>query len=116
MTPQERIQADIAAATAQPESYVTKINPTIEDWIAYNQPLFDAHRNDELIGESHSYAPLTDFDLHANRLGVTREELFKQLQETVGPLGSMALRQVHSGMDDAWHVIIGPAPLPNAAE
>lgn len=107
MTPQERLAQD----TEQPESYVTMQNPTIDDWIAYNRRLFDAHRDDELIDESYRYAPLTDFDLHAERLGVDRKVLFTELRERVGPLGSMALREVHTEMDDAWHVIIGPAPL-----
>lgn len=115
MPSQEEINARIARDAAQPESFLTKRNPTIEDWLEHNRELFDALREDKPIEDSHGYAILTNFDEHAGRLGVDKDELFAELEEKVGPLGSLALRQVRSGMDEAWHIIIGPKPLEASA-
>lgn len=89
------------------ETYVTKKNPSVGDWLEYNERLFSALRAESPVGKDVMFAPLTDVDEHARREGVETPEYFEQLKTRVGNLGGVALKLVHSEMDDAWHVIIG---------
>jgi len=93
----------------EPESYLTKRNPTIDDWLVHNAPVFDALRNGAPVEEGVYFAPLTDFDEYALDAGVELEDYFAQLKERVGLLGCFGLRLVHSDMDDATHVVIQEA-------
>lgn len=91
-----------------PESYVTKKNPTIGDWLDFNAGLFAALKgvdSDKPI----NYAPLADIDIHASQRGVSTEELFEEIRTIVGPLGRACLRLVTTEMDGASHVIIKPS-------
>jgi hypothetical protein len=86
------------------ETYLTKKDPTLEDWMEFNGELFS-----RLNGESEEttvpqYAHFTDVDQHAARACMTTEEYFDQVQERVGSLARGVLRLVHSEMDDAWHI------------
>lgn len=92
---------------AEAENYVTKRNPTIEDWLEYNDGYFQTLKGTADEDVRPSYAPLTDIDTHAMEVGMSTEELYEQVKERVGPLGRAALQLVHSGMDDAWHVVVG---------
>jgi hypothetical protein len=96
---------------AEFETYVTKTDPSVEDWLEYNRELFSRLKNEDDAGSA-QYAPLVDVDRHAAAAGVGTEEYFEQVKEKAGPLGRAALRLVHSEMDDAWHVVVVPqAPL-----
>ena len=90
---------------AEVETYVTKDNPTVEDWLAFNKHLFDV-----LKGSSSEvapqYAPFVDVDEHAAKAGVSTKEYYEQVKAMVGSLGGAALRLVHSDMDDAWHITV----------
>ena len=92
---------------AENESYVTKTNPSAEDWLTYNNDLFTSLKGGfpELAPQ---YAPFVDVDRHAAEAEVSVEEYFNQIRERVGPLGQAALRLVQSEMDDAWHITIEP--------
>lgn len=90
------------------ETYLTKKQPTIEDWLEYNEGLFDALRTGTPPEKDATFAPLTDFDEHADRAGVDTLEYFEELKSRVGNLGTVALRLAYSEMDDAVHVVIGP--------
>lgn len=92
---------------SNPETYVTKNSPSVDDWIEYNKGPFDALRAGTSREENVTYAQLTDFDGHASRAGIETQEYFEQLKSRVGHLGGAALQLVYSEMDDAWHVIVG---------
>lgn len=87
------------------ESYVTKTDPSVEDWLAYNEGLFALLRG-EASDVDPQYAPLTDVDKHAAKAGVSVEEYFNLIKERVGPLGRVALQLVYSEMDEAWHIVV----------
>lgn len=89
----------------QPESYVTKANPSMEDWLEYNKDWF-AVLNGMAPEAPPQYAPFVDVDQYAAKAGVSTKEYYEQVKEKVGPLGRAALQLVHSDMDDAWHIII----------
>ena len=89
------------------ETYVTKQNPTIEDWLAFNKDYFAQLKGEETVATPH-YAPFTDVDLYAAEEQVSTEEYFEKVKERVGSLGRAGLRLVHSEMDDAWHVVVAP--------
>ena len=99
---------------AEVENYVTKRNPTIEDWLEYNDGYFQTLKGTAEDGVRPFYAPLTDIDIHAMEAGTSTEELYEQVKERVGPLGRAALKLVHSEMDDAWHVVVGSKEEPVA--
>lgn len=87
------------------ETYVTKADPSDEDWLAFNKDFFNALKGQEPENKP-QYAPLTDADRHAAKAGVSVEEYFGQLNDRVGPLGEAALRLVYSEMDGAWHITV----------
>jgi hypothetical protein len=89
------------------ESYLTKPNPSVEDWIAYNKPFFDsANLRTSNENESLSWAILADFDLHAIQHGSPQNEYFDELTRRVGSLGKFALKLIDAG-DDSTAVVIG---------
>lgn len=89
------------------ETYVTKENPSVQDWLDYNEPFFESLKENSTEA-SLSFAPLTDFDTHAIVAGTDMEKYFERIKEIVGPLGETTLKLVHSEMDDAWHITINP--------
>ncbi len=91
---------------AEAENYLTKKNPTDEDWLDYNQPVFARLKGDMSI-KSANFAPLTDADLHAEAAGLNIEEYLEQLRDRVGPLGDAVLRIVNSEMDKSQHIVLG---------
>ncbi len=90
---------------AEIETYATKHNPTVEDWLAFNKDLFDVLKGSSSEAAP-QYAPFVDVDEHAVKAGVSTNEYYEQVKERVGSLGGAALRLVHSDMDDAWHIIV----------
>jgi len=92
------------------ETYLNKKQPSIEDWIEYNEPFFEEMRNGVDIPDKSSMAILTDFDEHAQRAGAETAAYFESLQQRVGDLGRAALILVHTDMDDAWHVTVADTP------
>ena len=90
------------------ETYVTKQNPTLDDWLAYNNELFSQMKGEAPAGTP-SYAPLIDVDDYAAREEVSTEEYFEKVKNRVGALGHFGLHLVHSEMDEAWHIVVGPA-------
>ena len=90
---------------AEIETYVTKEKPNEQDWLDFSSDLFALLRG-EVPQETPQYAPFVDVDRHAAESGVSVEVYFKQIVDKVGPLGRAALRLVHSGMDDAWHITV----------
>ncbi|GEM_PF-1668499 len=95
----ERQGAEIVDTTAfrfdPAKSYITKANPTEEDWFRYNQALSPLE-----------YAPLTDVDRRATALGMSTDDYFEHIKERVGLLDGAELRLVSSDMDSAWHIIV----------
>lgn len=87
------------------ESYVTKRQPTAEDWIEYNSGLFAALRGEESEAPV-QYAPLVDVQRHAGEAGESTRDYFEKLQARVGELGEYALKLVHTEMDAATHVVV----------
>ena len=90
---------------AETETYVTKEKPTVEDWLQYNSALF-AKLKGSPSDSGIQYSPLTDVDEYASEAGMSTEEYYEQIKNTVGSLGNAALRLVHSEMDDSWHVTV----------
>lgn len=90
---------------ANKESYVTKKNPSADDWIEYNGGLFAGLRGEE-SEQLVQYAPFVDVQRHAADAGVTTGEYFEQIQARVGSLGNYALKLVRSEMDAASHIIV----------
>lgn len=97
------------------ESYLTKHNPTVDDWLEHNKAFFALLRG-EVSDEDAQFAFLTDVDALALEEGVTLESYFESLKEKVGPLGIYTLELSHSQMDDAWHVILAPSKKDTSAE
>lgn len=97
---------------AETESYITKSNPSAEDWLAFNKEYF-AHLKGETSDGSVDYAPFVDVDLYASEAGLSVEEYFERINEQVGVLGRAALQLVHSEMDDAWHIVVAPEAATN---
>lgn len=93
---------------AELENYVTKTNPTLEDWIDYNAGLFTALQTHTNTNET-EYAPFVDVDRHAAEAGVTTEAYFETVRSRVGSLGRAGLQLVNSEMDGAWHIIVAPS-------
>jgi hypothetical protein len=89
------------------ETYVTKQNPSIDDWLAYNDAFFSQLKEEGSVGTP-NYAPLVDVDRHAEEAGTSLEDYFEQIKRRVGSLGRVGLQLVRSEMDDAWHVIVAP--------
>jgi hypothetical protein len=88
--------------------YLTSVNPTTEDWLECNAALFAILRQGRTPSDQ-SFAPLIDIDRHAGTRRLSVDQLFEELQERVGDLGSFKLKLDHSDMDDdAWHVILVP--------
>ena len=106
------------------DNYLTKPNPSVEDWISYNKPFFDsaklymsdeneslgagtlAMELDELSAERLSWAILTDFDLHAIQHGSSQIEYFDELAHRVGSLGKFALKLIAAD-SESTAVVIG---------
>lgn len=89
----------------EPETYVTKENPSVQDWLDYNGSFFEGLKENSTEATL-PFAPLTDFDRYAIVAGIDMEEYFEKIKEIVGPLGGATLELVHSEMDDAWHVTV----------
>lgn len=89
------------------ETYVTKQNPTVDDWLAFNEDYFAQLKGQSTV-DAHRYAPLVDVDLYAAEANISTEAYFEQVRKRVGSLGRTGLRLVHSEMDDAWHIIVAP--------
>lgn len=87
------------------ETYVTHTNPTVEDWLMFNQDFFDCLRGLS-VARMPQYAPLTDVDLHAAAAGQTPDQLYETLKEKVGNLGEMVLDLVRTDHDGGWHIIV----------
>ena len=94
------------------ETYVTKQNPTIDDWLAYNSDFFDQLRGGSTPGDP-AYAPFTDIDSRAAEVGVSTDDYYEQVVNRVGLLGHAALQLVHSEMDNAWHIVVAPKEATN---
>ncbi len=77
------------------KSYMTKANPTEEDWFRYNRDLAPL-----------GYAPLIDVDVRATEAGMSTDDYFEQIKERVGPLEGAELRLVSSDMDSSWHIVV----------
>lgn len=90
---------------SEAETYVTKRNPTLEDWLEYNKDYFAVLRGEKPQGPV-QFAPLTDMDEYAYEAGMTEEAYFEQIKDRVGPLGRAALSLVFSSMDQAVHVVL----------
>lgn len=90
---------------AEVETYVTKSDPSFEDWLAFNQNLFASLRGEDPEGPI-QYAPFTDADDYAAEEGISVEGYFDRAVELVGPLGRAALALVHTEMDDSWHITV----------
>lgn len=96
-------------ADIEAETYATKGEPTVEDWMRFNDGLFTALRGlDASTQATPRYAPLVDVDIHAAEAGVSIPEYFEGIKERVGPLGGAALKLVQSDMDNAWHITVEP--------
>lgn len=92
------------------DSYVSGRRPTVEQWIDYNQPVFRWYKGETNTPPKQGFAPFVDVDLHAQAAEMSVEDYFDMLQQRVGSLGGKAtLALVHSGMDDAYHVVLVPA-------
>ena len=89
------------------ETYLTKQDPSVDDWLAYNSDYFAQLRGEDSTG-NRAYAPFTDIDSHAAEAGISTTDYYEQVVNRVGSLGHAALQLVHSEMDDAWHVIVAP--------
>ena len=92
---------------AETESYVTKKNPTAEDWLDYNQDYFASLRGETPEGTPR-YAPFVDVDVVASKSGLSVDEYFEHIREKVGSLGQATLRLVYTYMDESWHVTVVP--------
>ena len=92
---------------SEAETYLTKVQPDVDDWLEFNAPFFAKLRGVEQEGPV-QFAPFTDVDVHAERAGVSLEEYFAQIKQKVGPLGRLTLTLVYSPMDEACHVVVGP--------
>lgn len=92
---------------AELETYVTKENPDVEDWLEYNKDLF-ATLNGLKTERYPHYAPFVDVDRCAVSDGVSVEEYYEKIKTRVGILAKATLRLVHSEMDDAWHITVEP--------
>lgn len=87
------------------EDYVTKQQPTLEDWLEYNKGLFAGLRGEESEKEV-QYSPLVDVRRHASEAGESTREYFEKLQVRVGDLGEYALRLVRVEMDSSEHAVV----------
>jgi len=47
------------------DNYVTAENPSIDDWLGYNDNLFHHLRGEEIVGGEVTYTPLVDVDLRS---------------------------------------------------
>lgn len=93
------------------ESYLTSSNPTVKQWLEYNEPLFQYLRSDRSSpAPSSGYAYLTDFDRHARVAGRDMDEWFKEITHQVGDLGAHKLTLIYTDMDEAWHITLRPHP------
>lgn len=88
------------------ETYITKKNPTEDDWLEFNKDLFAVIRGENPENPPH-YAPFVDVDVKAEEAGMSTAEYFERIKNRVGPLGRAALRLLHTDMDDSWHIVIG---------
>ncbi len=93
---------------ADQELYITKCNPSVDDWIKYNMGLFAGLRGEVSDEPVRQYAYLVDLQRHAAAEEVPIHEYFEQLQTRVGGLGEYALELVYSEMDAASHVGLAP--------
>jgi hypothetical protein len=89
------------------ETYVSKQNPTVDDWLAFNEDYF-AQLKGEGAPDTPNYAPLVDVDQYAAEAKISTEDYFEQVKKRVGSLGRAGLQLVHSEMDDAWHIVVAP--------
>lgn len=92
---------------SESETYVTKQNPSLDDWLDFNKDYF-AQLRGEVPVNAPNYAPFVDVDLYAAEEKVTTDEYFERVRKTVGSLGRAGLQLVHSEMDDAFHIIVAP--------
>lgn len=92
---------------SEAETYLTKVQPDINDWLEFNAPFFAKLKGVEQESPVY-FAPFTDVHVQAERAGMSLEDYFAQLKEKVGPLGELALKLVYSPMDEACHVVLGP--------
>lgn len=84
-------------------NYVNSPDPTLEDWLRYNEAAFKACREMTQVPE---WAFLADAQRHAQQRGVHVRTLFANLVATVGDLGHAALKLVHNDTDDTWCVTL----------
>ncbi|QQS22330.1 hypothetical protein IPM09_02180 [Candidatus Saccharibacteria bacterium] len=88
-------------------SYPTDANPTVAQWLDYNQPMFKWLRSGHVTPPPASgYVSLVDVDDHARKAGMGTQEYFDELVAYVGDLGKVRLKLSHSYMDEAFHVIL----------
>jgi len=91
------------------ETYVTKKNPTVDDWLGYQDLLF-TRLNEGQSTAGVPNAPLVDVQKYADEQQISVEEYYEKIKEKVGPLGGRAaLLLVDSQMDDSYHIVVGPA-------
>lgn len=100
------------------EDYLTKSNPTLEDWHAFNEPIFETIQAvgadgtlHDLIRATHGFAPLVDADIKAEKLGISPSELLTKAEALAGDLGKLSLGLVDSEMDGAQHIVLKLPPL-----
>lgn len=86
------------------ESYLT--NPSIEDWINYNQPVFD-YLKGNTGAPGVDFSPLVDVDKYVKNNDELLE-LAYQVIKKVGPLGYLELRLIYSDMGNSWHIVLRP--------